>query len=165
MTIHVTLNGVPRIIEAPGERRLVDLLREDLHMTGTKEGCGIGECGACTVILNGDAVHACLTAAGELDGGELITIEGLENNGELDALQKAFMKNSASQCGFCTAGMILSAKALLMKNPHPTDEELKMAMAGNICRCTGYKEIKNAIREAESEMEEEKEEEKGGKER
>lgn len=152
MTIHVVLNGRARTIEAPGERRLIDLLREDLHMTGTKEGCGIGECGACTVILNGKAVHACLTAAGELDGGELITIEGLEHSGELDALQKAFLHNSAFQCGFCTSGMILSAKALLMKNPHPTDEELKLAMAGNLCRCTGYREIKAAIREAENEL-------------
>lgn len=152
MTIYFMLNGEPKIIETPGERRLIDLLREDLHMTGTKEGCGVGECGACTVILNGVTVHACLTAAGELDGGELITIEGLEKNGELDPLQKAFIHNSAFQCGFCTSGMILSAKALLMKNPHPTDEELKLAMAGNLCRCTGYKEIKAAIREAEHEL-------------
>lgn len=152
MTIHVTLNGTPRVIEAPGERRLIDLLREDLHLTGTKEGCGIGECGACTVILNGAAVHSCLTTAGELDGGDLITIEGLAKNGELDALQKSFINNSAFQCGFCTSGMILSAKALLMKNPHPTDEELKLAMAGNLCRCTGYKEIKGAIREAEAQL-------------
>lgn len=155
MTIHVVLNGIPRVIEAPGERRLVDLLREDLHLTGTKEGCGIGECGACTVILNGVAVHSCLTCAGELDGGELITIEGLAQNGELDVLQKAFVDNSAFQCGFCTAGMILSAKALLMKKPHPTDDEIKLAMAGNLCRCTGYQEIKAAIRQAADGKEEE----------
>ncbi len=128
------------------ERRLLDFLREDLMLTGTKEGCGQGECGACTVILDGEAVHSCLVMAGQLDGHELLTIEGLEQNGELDALQKAFIRKSAVQCGFCTSGMIMSAKALLMKNPHPTDEEIRRAIAGNICRCTGYKEIRSAIR-------------------
>ena len=132
-------------MEVQGERRLLDFLREDLHLTGTKEGCGEGECGACTVILDGKAVHACLTTVGELDNSQLLTIEGLEQNGELDRLQKAFIKKSAVQCGFCTSGMIMSAKALLMENPHPTQEEIKRAIAGNICRCSGYKEIKAAI--------------------
>lgn len=145
MRISFLLNGKPMEMEVQGERRLLDFLREDLHLTGTKEGCGEGECGACTVILDGKAVHACLTTVGELDNSQLLTIEGLEQNGELDRLQKAFIKKSAVQCGFCTSGMIMSAKALLMENPHPTQEEIKRAIAGNICRCSGYKEIKAAI--------------------
>lgn len=150
MIIHFVLNGKERKADVAGERRLLDFIREDLHLTGTKEGCGEGECGACTVVLDKMAVHSCLTLAGELDGKELLTIEGLEQNGELDALQKSFIKNSAVQCGFCTSGMIMSAKALLMKNPNPTDLEIERAIAGNICRCTGYKEIKAAIKEAAS---------------
>lgn len=150
MKLHFILNGKEMEAEAPGERRLLDFIREDLHLTGTKEGCGEGECGACTVVLDKMAVHSCLTLTGELDGKELLTIEGLEQNGELDAIQKAFIKNSAVQCGFCTSGMILSAKALLMKNPNPTELEIERAIAGNICRCTGYKEIKAAIKEAAS---------------
>lgn len=145
MRISFLLNGRPMEMEVQGERRLLDFLREDLHLTGTKEGCGEGECGACTVILDGRAVHACLTTVGELNNSQLLTIEGLEQNGELDRLQKAFIKKSAVQCGFCTSGMIMSAKALLMENPHPTQEEIKRAIAGNICRCSGYKEIKAAI--------------------
>lgn len=148
MEIKFILNGKPAVADVPGDRRLLDFIREDLHLTGTKEGCGEGECGACTVILNGKAVHSCLTMTGQLDGGELLTIEGLEKDGELDRLQKSFIKKSAVQCGFCTAGMIMSAKALLMENPHPTKEEIQRAIAGNICRCSGYREIKEAIHDA-----------------
>ena len=148
MKIKFILNGEPMEMNVEGGRRLLDLLREDLHMTGTKEGCGEGECGACTVILNGKAVHSCLTVAGQLDGGELLTIEGLEKNGELDQIQKSFIKKSAIQCGFCTAGMVMSAKALLMENPHPTQDEINRAIAGNICRCSGYHEIREAIKDA-----------------
>ena len=148
MRIKFILNGEPMEREVEGGRRLLDFLREDLHLTGAKEGCGEGECGACTVILNGKAIHACLTVVGQLDGGELLTIEGLEKNGELDQIQKSFIKKSAIQCGFCTSGMVMSAKALLMENPHPTQEEIKRAIAGNICRCTGYQEIKAAIQDA-----------------
>ncbi len=148
MKITYTLNGAARTDEVRPERRLIDYLREDLHLTGVKEGCSEGECGACTVILNGKAVHSCLTLVGQIDGGELITIEGLEQGGKLDPLQQAFIDNSAVQCGFCTPGMILSAKALLMHNPHPTEEEIRRAIAGNICRCTGYAEIRAAIRQA-----------------
>ena len=147
MTLRFTLNGRPMELEADGSRRLLDFIREELHLTGTKEGCGQGECGACTVMLNGEAVHACLTMAGQLEGGELWTIEGLEQNGELDAIQKAFIKKSAIQCGFCTSGMVMSIKALLLHNPHPTQDEVKMAIAGNICRCTGYQEVKAAAAE------------------
>lgn len=148
MKLEFMLNGRPRTMEADGSKRLLDFIREDLHLTGTKEGCGEGECGACTVMLNGDAVHSCLTMTGQLDGGELWTIEGLEQNGELDAIQKAFIKKSAVQCGFCVSGMVMSIKALLLKNPNPTPDEVKMAIAGNICRCTGYQEVKAAAREA-----------------
>lgn len=150
MILHFILNGKAVVTEVSGERRLLDFIREDLHLTGTKEGCGEGECGACTVVLDGQAVHSCLTLAGELEGRELLTIEGLEQNGELDAIQKAFIKKSAVQCGFCTAGMVMSAKALLMENPNPSEEEIKRAIAGNLCRCSGYREIKEAIREAAS---------------
>ena len=135
-------------MEVPGEKRLLDFIREDLHLTGTKEGCGEGECGACTVVLNGQAIHSCLAVAGQLEDSELLTIEGLEKNGELDAIQKAFIKKSAVQCGFCTSGMVMSAKALLLHNPNPTQEEIKRAIAGNICRCSGYREIREAIHEA-----------------
>lgn len=146
MKIQFVLNGVSKSMEVQPERRLLDFIREDLHLTGTKEGCGQGECGACTVIVDGKAVHSCLMTAGQLDGCELLTIEGLEKNGELDAIQKAFIKKSAIQCGFCTAGMVMSAKALLMENPHPTEEEIKRAISGNVCRCSGYREIKAAIK-------------------
>ena len=147
MKLRFTLNGRPMELEADGSRRLLDVLREDLGLTGTKEGCGQGECGACTVMLNGEAVHACLTMAGQLEGGELWTIEGLEENGELDAIQKAFIRKSAVQCGFCTSGMVMSIKALLLHNPHPTQDEVKLAIAGNICRCTGYQEVRAAAAE------------------
>lgn len=148
MILNFRLNGEAMTIDIPGERRLLDFLREDLHLTGTKEGCGEGECGACTVVLNGEAVHACLTVVGQLEDGELLTIEGLEKNGELDVIQKSFIKRSAVQCGFCTSGMIMSAKALLLSNPHPSDDEIKSAISGNLCRCSGYKEIKESIKDA-----------------
>lgn len=148
MVINFVLNGKPMTVDVPADRRLLDFIREDLHLTGTKEGCGEGECGACTVVLDGKAVHSCLTLVGQIEGCELLTIEGLEQNGELDAIQKAFIKKSAIQCGFCTSGMVMSAKALLMENPKPTDEEIKRAISGNICRCSGYREIKEAIRAA-----------------
>lgn len=153
MKLQFLLNGERKVMEAPGGKRLLDFIREDLMLTGTKEGCGEGECGACTVMLNGQAVHACLSVAGQLDGGELWTIEGLEQNGELDAIQKAFIKKSAVQCGFCTSGMIMSIKALLLKDPHPDPEAVKRAIAGNICRCTGYHEIKEAVKEASQALE------------
>lgn len=154
MKLQFLLNGKQKTMEADGGKRLLDFIREDLMLTGTKEGCGEGECGACTVMLNGQAIHACLSVAGQLDGGELWTIEGLEQNGELDAIQKAFIKKSAVQCGFCTSGMVMSIKALLLKDPHPTPEAVKLAVAGNICRCTGYREIKEAVHEAAQRSEE-----------
>lgn len=148
MNISFVINGEKKEMDVRPDKRLLDFLREDLHLMGTKEGCGEGECGACTVIIDGTAQHSCLTMVGQVDGCEIITIEGLEKDGELDALQKAFIEHGAFQCGFCTPGMLMSAKALLMKNPHPTDEEITRAIAGNICRCTGYSQIKDAIRSA-----------------
>ena len=148
MRLNFVLNGEQKTMEVPGEKRLLDFIREDLHLTCTKEGCGEGECGACTVVLNGQAIHSCLAVAGQLEDSELLTIEGLEKNGELDAIQKAFIKKSAVQCGFCTSGMVMSAKALLLHNPNPTQEEINRAIAGNICRCSGYREIREAIHEA-----------------
>lgn len=132
-------------LETDPDRRLLDILREDLSLTGTKEGCAEGECGACTVLLDGEAVHSCLTLAVQLEGRHVVTIEGLSETGELDILQKAFVEEIAIQCGFCTTGMIMSAKALLLKNPTPTEEEIRVALSGNICRCSGYVQIVRAV--------------------
>ena len=141
-------------LETDPDRRLLDILREDLGLTGTKEGCGEGECGACTVLLDGEAVHSCLTLAIQLEGRSVVTIEGLSETGELDILQKAFVEEIAIQCGFCTTGMIMSAKALLLKNPTPTQEEIRVALSGNICRCSGYVQIVRAVDRAARELRE-----------
>ena len=144
----VTLNVNGEVIEISVEPNelLVDVLRDKLDLTGTKVGCGTGDCGACTVMVNGTAVNACLMLAIEANGKEILTIEGLAKNGQLDPIQQSFVDEGAIQCGFCTPGMVLSAKALLDQNPHPTDEEIRMEIAGNICRCTGYAKIIDAIR-------------------
>lgn len=141
------LNGNQVEIETKPNRRLLDILREDLGLTGTKEGCSIGECGACTVIINGRAVNSCLVLAGEVHNSEVITIEGIAQNGKLHPLQENFLKYGAVQCGFCTPGMILSAYVLLRNNKNPDEEEIKEAIAGNLCRCTGYKQIIEAIKQ------------------
>jgi carbon-monoxide dehydrogenase small subunit len=145
--INLTLkvNGKELTLKVGPKERLIDTLREQLNLTGTKEGCSIGECGACTVILNGEAVSSCLILTGQIGGSEVLTIEGLEVAGKLDPLQKAFIDYQAVQCGFCTPGMLMSAKALLMKNPHPSREEIKTSLEGNLCRCTGYEQIIEAI--------------------
>jgi carbon-monoxide dehydrogenase small subunit len=145
--IEFKVNGTKYGIDADPGKRLLDVLREDLRFTGTKEGCGEGECGACTVILDGLAVNSCLIMAGQIRGKEIITVEGLEKDGELDRLQKAFISNGAVQCGYCTPGMLMSCKALLMRNSHPTEEEIRIAIAGNLCRCTGYTKIVAAVKE------------------
>ena len=148
MKLRFILNGQAIELEAPPEKRLIDLLREDLHLTGAKEGCGEGECGSCTVLLDDAAVHACLVLAGQIDGHSVTTIEGLGKDGELDPLQTAFIENMAIQCGYCTPGMIMAARGLLLKNPDPSEAEIRNAISGNICRCAGYAQIIQAIQAA-----------------
>lgn len=143
--ISLNLNYEDVTIEIDPNKRLLDMLREDFKLTSVKEGCSEGECGACTVIVDGKAVTSCIVLAPQVDGCSVITLEGLSKGGELDKLQQSFIDAGAVQCGFCTPGMILSAKALLMKNPNPAKEEIKKAMSGNICRCTGYKKIIEAV--------------------
>jgi len=145
-TIQITVNGQIYDLTVPIKKLLVDLLREDLGLTGTKVGCGEGECGACTVLLDGKAVCSCMQLAVEVDGCRITTIEGLARGGRLHPLQEAFIEHGAAQCGFCTPGMILSAKALLDEKPHPDKDEIKAGLAGNFCRCTGYVSILNAVR-------------------
>ena len=145
MKIEFTLNHQKMSIEAPPELRLLDLLRDYCGLTGTKEGCGKGECGACSVIMNSKLVNSCLVPVCQIDDSEIVTIEGLEKNGELDVLQQAFINAGAVQCGFCIPGMIMAAKALLMQNSHPSEEEIKKGLSGNLCRCTGYAKIIEAV--------------------
>jgi aerobic-type carbon monoxide dehydrogenase small subunit (CoxS/CutS family) len=154
LRIKFRLNGSQVEVETKPNKRLLDLLRDDLGLTGTKEGCSIGECGACTVLVNGKAVNSCLVLAGEIDGADIITIEGIANNGELHPLQENFLKYGAVQCGFCIPGMILSAYALLSTKRNPDEEEIKEAIAGNLCRCTGYKQIIEAIKHTIEEVNE-----------
>lgn len=132
---------------------LLQFLREDLGLTGTKHGCGLGDCGACTVIMDGQPVNSCLVLAVQANGREILTIEGLAENGKLHPIQQAFVEKGAIQCGFCTPGMILSAKALLAEKPKPTEQEIRMAISGNLCRCTGYQKIVEAIQEAAKSIE------------
>ena len=155
MKIQLRINGEAYSIGTSPSRRLVDVLREDIGLTGTKEGCGVGECGACTVIIDRKAINSCLVLVGAVQGKEIITIEGLSKEGEIDKLQEAFIEEGAVQCGYCTPGVIMSAKALLMKNQNPTQQEIRNAIAGNICRCTGYTKIVNAVKKA-AEMEKER---------
>jgi carbon-monoxide dehydrogenase small subunit len=143
--IKLRVNGQEREIMVEPRQTLLDALRYDLGLTGTKEGCGDGNCGSCTVLLDGQAINSCLVFAIELDGQEVTTIEGLYQGGNLHPLQQAFIDEGAVQCGFCTPGMILAAKALLDSNPYPTEAEVRLAIAGNLCRCTGYDKIVRAI--------------------
>ncbi len=140
------VNGKEVQLEVDDSMRLIDILRLNLDLTGTKEGCGVGECGACTVIMNGEAVCSCLIFAGQLENAKVETVESLEEHGRLSKLQQAFLEYGAVQCGICTPGMLMSAKALLDKNPRPTEEEIKTALEGNLCRCTGYVPIIEAVR-------------------
>lgn len=132
-------------LEVPPGRRLVDLLREDLGLTGTKEGCGEGECGACTVIVDGKPRLSCLTAAIQVDGKEVLTVEGLAKDGKLHPIQEALVETAGVQCGFCTPGFVMAAYALLLEKPHPSREEVRTWLSGNLCRCTGYEKIVDAV--------------------
>jgi len=142
--IRVTVNGVLHQASVEAGMSLVDFIRDTLGLTGTKKTCDLGNCGACTVIFDGQAVNSCLVLAVEADGKKILTVEGLEGEGHF--LQRAFVEHGAIQCGFCTPGMVLTAKALLDQNPDPTDEEIKEALAGNLCRCTGYAKILEAVK-------------------
>jgi aerobic-type carbon monoxide dehydrogenase small subunit (CoxS/CutS family) len=144
--IHLYINGEEVFTEVESNKTLLKFLREDLELTGTKEGCNAGECGACTVILNGKAVNSCIVMALEASEGQIYTIEGEAKNGELSELQKSFIEHNGFQCGYCTPGMIMSARALLNRNADPTREEIIDAMQGNLCRCTGYESIIDSIK-------------------
>ena len=147
--IHFTLNGYAVAVEVESHKMLLNVLREQLQVTGTKEGCGQGECGACTVLVDGLSVDSCLYPAYEEEGKSVTTIEGLVGEGnELHPIQKSFVENGGIQCGFCTPGMIMSAKALLDENPHPSEEEIRRGISGNLCRCTGYVQIVESIEKA-----------------
>ncbi len=148
MMISFELNHKKYRMNVDPTKRLVDFLRDEMGLTGAKEGCGEGECGACTVILDKKAVHACLVLTGQINKKSLLTVEGLAQNGEPSPLQKAFIKHGAVQCGYCTPGMLMSASALLMETPRPTEAEVRLALAGNICRCGDYSAIVDAVLDA-----------------
>ncbi len=151
MAIHkITLkvNGENEVVEVPSHWTLLQMLREKLALTGTKNGCSGGECGACTVMLNGEPVNSCMVLAVECDGSEVITVEGLAHDGKLDPVQEAIIDAGGVQCGFCTPGMLIMSKSLLDRNPDPTEEEIKDALVGNLCRCTGYVRIIEGVKQA-----------------
>lgn len=145
ITVNLTVNDKEYELEVAPDERLLDTLREQLRLTGVKEGCSVGECGACTVLLDGKAVHSCMILTAQVDGSEIMTVEGLEEDGKLDPLQQSFIDHQAVQCGFCTPGMLMSAKSLLNENPNPDREDIKTAIEGNLCRCTGYEQIIEAV--------------------
>ena len=150
--ITLRINGQDYDIFVEGRTRLLDAIRDQCDLTGTKEGCATGDCGACTVLMNGKPIASCMTFAMAAQGAELTTIEGVGRNGGLHPVQEAFMEHGGLQCGICTPGMILSAKALLEENPRPTKEEIRFALAGNLCRCTGYQKIVEAVVAASERM-------------
>ena len=145
MSFHFTVNGARVDVRATGSRRLLDVLREDLSLTGTKEGCGEGECGACSVLLDGAVVDACLVPVSQADGASVVTVEGLAGHGSLNILQQAFLETGGAQCGICTPGMLMAGEAFLASGAEPTEENIREAIAGNPCRCTGYTKIIDAI--------------------
>lgn len=143
--LNLVVNGRQEQLDIPPNRTLLEMLREDLQLTGAKEGCGHGECGACMVILDGRTVNSCLVLAAELEGASVVTIEGLKQGEQLHPVQQAFVTHSGMQCGFCTSGQVLAAKALLEENPNPTPDEIRDGMAGSFCRCTGYTKIFDSV--------------------
>jgi carbon-monoxide dehydrogenase small subunit len=145
VTVRFTLNGVRTTVEANGARRLLDVLREDLGKTGTKEGCGEGECGACSVLIDGAVVDSCLVAVGQVEGRNVVTVEGLADGRQLTALQQAFIEYGAAQCGICTPGMLVAAQALLQQSGRLSADDVRAGLAGNLCRCTGYTKIIEAV--------------------
>lgn len=146
--ISFNVNGIRETTEVPSNMTLLTLLRERLAITGTKRGCDTGECGACTVLMNAEPVNSCLVLAVEIDGADIVTVEGLAQDGQLDPLQEAFIQHTGVQCGFCTPGILIAARALLDRNSKPSRREIKDALRGNLCRCTGYTRIIDAIQEA-----------------
>jgi carbon-monoxide dehydrogenase small subunit len=151
MAIHritLTVNGETELVDVPSHMTLLQMLREKLVLTGTKNGCAAGECGACTVLMNGEPVNSCMVLAVECDGAEITTVEGLAHDGRLDPVQEAIIEQGGVQCGFCTPGILISARALLDRNSNPSDYEIRDALVGNLCRCTGYLRIIDAVKEA-----------------
>jgi aerobic carbon-monoxide dehydrogenase small subunit len=146
--ISLTVNGGLEQVVVPSNMTLLRMLRESLSLTGTKNGCSAGECGACTVLMNGEPVNSCMVLAVECDGANIITVEGLADDKRLDPIQEALIQEGGVQCGFCTPGVLMSARALLERNPNPSDEEIYQALVGNLCRCTGYVRIKESVRKA-----------------
>lgn len=150
VTIRTTINGKAYELDVRPNMTLLDLLRDELGLSGTKRGCEVGECGSCTVLLNGQAVNSCLILVPQIDGQEILTIEGLANGDKLHPLQESFLDHDAVHCGFCTPGMLMSAKDLLDHTPNPSEAETRSAISGNLCRCSGYQQIVDAIREVEN---------------
>jgi carbon-monoxide dehydrogenase small subunit len=148
MRINFNVNGLACEVDVPPMRRLLDVLREDLRLTGSKEGCGEGECGACSVIVDGQVINSCLVPICQMRSANVVTVEGLARDGRLDPVQHAFLECGGAQCGICTPGMLIAARALIDSNSHPTRDEIKEAIAGNLCRCTGYVRIIEAIEQA-----------------
>lgn len=146
--ISLTVNDLVETVDVPQNMTLLQMLREKLSLTGTKNGCSAGECGACTVLMNGEPVNSCMVLAAECDGANIVTVEGLAKDGKLSSVQETIMKSGGVQCGFCTPGMMISATALLNRNPNPTEAEIREAIVGNLCRCTGYFRIVEAVKEA-----------------
>ena len=151
-TITVTVNGALERIDVPANMTLLQMLRDKLALTGTKNGCEAGECGACTVLVDGEPTNSCMMLAVEADGREIMTVEGLAPEGQLSPIQQAFVDHNAVQCGFCTPGMLVSTYGLLRRNPNPTEEQIKEALVGNLCRCTGYVRIIQAVQAAASQF-------------
>ena len=146
--ISVKINGETEQVDVPSNMTLLQMLRDKLALTGTKNGCNAGECGACTVLLTGEAVNSCMLLAVECDGAEIVTVEGLIQDGVLDPVQQAVIDHGGVQCGFCTPGILISSRALLDRNPDPTDDDIREALVGNLCRCTGYLRIVDAVKDA-----------------